>query len=495
MAPTFPALYQVNTRVYLGELGRALGRPATLDDWPDAELDRLADKGFDWLWPLGVWQTGEAAIALAPTMLDWTPVRAVLPDLSAADMVSSPFAITSYSANAEFGGDAALARLRERLRRRGVRLILDFVPNHTALDHPWIRSHPHYYISGTEDDLRREPKNYCRLDRSIFAHGRDPYFPGWPDTEQLNYRHAGLRAAMTQELCAIATRCDGVRCDMAMLILPDVISRTWGSKPLPDGSEPVNSPFWPEAIDSVRARQPGFVFMAEAYWDLEWTLQQQGFDYTYDKRLYDRLHERNAGAVRGHLCADGDYQRKSVRFLENHDEPRAATAFEPEVYRAAAAVAFLVPGMRFFHEGQLKGRKFRVPMQMARRPVEPNDQDLAIFHERLLNCLRRPEVRDGAWRLLNCRPAWDGNPTCGQYLAFLWEQDRGGRLLVCVNYGPARGQCHVNVPVPSLAGRTWQLRDLLNGESYTRSGDEMLSTGLYIDLPGWGRHVFELTIA
>lgn len=493
MAPLYPSLYQVNTRVFLGELGRKLGRPATLDDWPDPELDRLVERGFDWLWPLGVWQTGELARALAPSMLDLNAVRAALPDLSPADMVSSPFAVTSYTCNKEYGGDAALGRLRERLRKRGVRLLLDFVPNHTALDHPWVRLHPEYYIHGTDDDLHRQPQNYCRLEGKVIAYGRDPYFAGWPDTAQLNYRHPLVRAAMTDVLCSISDRCDAVRCDMAMLVLPDVFARTWGRAPLPDGYAPAEDSFWPAAIEAVQARRPGFVFMAEAYWDLEWTLQQQGFDYTYDKRLYDRLHERNAGAVRGHLCADADYQRRSVRFLENHDEPRAAAAFDPEVYRAAAAVAFLVPGLRFFHEGQLTGRRFRVPMQLGRRPAEAPDARLAGFHERLLTCLQRCDVREGRWQLLECRPAWDGNPTAGQFLAFLWEHDRGERLLVCVNYGHTQGQCNVALPRPWLAGRTWQLRDVFDDTSYERNGDELLRRGLYVDLPPWGRHAFDLS--
>src|SRR5437773_7011862 len=108
--------------------------------------------------------------------------------------------------------------------------------------------------------------------------------------------------------------------------------------------------------------------MAAVYWDLEWVLQQQGFADTYDKRLYDRLHQRDARGVAGHLQADLDFQRKSVRFLENHDEPRAAEAFPPGVHEAAAVLTHLAPGLHFFHEGELEGRRRKASLHLARRP-------------------------------------------------------------------------------------------------------------------------------
>ena len=130
------------------------------------------------------------------------------------------------------GGDEALARLRERLRDRGLKLMLDFVPNHTALDHPWVEDHPEYYVVGTELDLARAPQNYTWVKRPggdrLLAYGRDPYFPGWPDTLQLNYGNPATQDAMLGELLRIAGQCDGVRCDMAMLVLPEVFERTWG---------------------------------------------------------------------------------------------------------------------------------------------------------------------------------------------------------------------------------------------------------------------------
>src|SRR5262249_42233979 len=156
--------------------------------------------------------------------------------------------------------------------------------NHTALDHPWVNQHPEFYMHGTEADRARESQNYVSATWAAgsptLAYGRDPYFPGWPDTLQLDYGNPATQEAMVGELLKIADQCDGLRCDMAMLVLPEVFERTWG-RAAPS--------FWPNATQRVRERVPGFLFMAEVYWDLEWTVLQQGFDYAYDKRLYDRL--------------------------------------------------------------------------------------------------------------------------------------------------------------------------------------------------------------
>ena len=228
-AGRYPALFQVNTRARLSELARELGRPATLDDVTDAELDGLAADGFDLVWFLGVWQTGQAARRVSRSKPEWLEeYRRVLPDFREEDVTGSCFAVREYRVHEDFGGDAALARLRERLRSRGLRLILDFVPNHVAPDHPWVEQHPEYFVAGTEDKLAAEPQNWSRAGDRILAYGRDPYFDGWPDTFQLNYGNPALQDAMLGELSRIAQQCDGVRCDMAMLVLPEVFDKTWG---------------------------------------------------------------------------------------------------------------------------------------------------------------------------------------------------------------------------------------------------------------------------
>jgi hypothetical protein len=489
--PLYPSLYQINTRVWLTELSQQLGRPATFDDLPDAELDRIASKDFDWIWLLSVWQTGRASQRVSRTNHEWRKeFQEVLPDLNDEDIPGSGFAITGYSVHGSLGGDAALGRLRRRLRQRGLRLMLDFVPNHTGLDHPWVEKYPEYYIQGTEQDLARAPKNYTwvkgKAGDRLLAYGRDPYFPGWPDTLQLNYGNPAVQEAMIAELVRIAGQCDGVRCDMAMLVLPEVFERTWGI--------PAKL-FWPEATRRVREKFPDFCFMAEVYWDMECTMQQQGFDYAYDKRLYDRLREGHARPVREHFHAGLDYQNKLARFLENHDEPRAAAAFPKGMYQAAAVITFLSPGLRFFHEGQFEGRLKRISPHLGRAPVEEVNRPLKQFYERLLEVLRSPAVRQGQWQLLDCVSAWHGNGSSDAFIAFVWQDSGGARLLVSANYGRRPSQCYVRLPFPDLGGHKWRLRDLLSHAHYERDGDELHARGLYLDLPQWQYHVFEMTAA
>jgi Alpha amylase, catalytic domain len=496
-AATFPTLYQINTRIWINEASRGLGRRATLDDFPDSELDRLVALGIDWIWFLGVWQTGFAGRAVSRSHPEWRrEFQSILPDLTEADICGSPFAIQAYEVSTDYGGDAALARLRARMRQRGLKLMLDFVPNHSALDHEWVAAHPEYFILGTDEHLAREPENFQKLltrgGLRVFAHGRDPNFPGWPDTLQLNYRAPALRQSMTEQLERIAGRCDGVRCDMAMLLLPEVIHRTWGDLSRPaDGAAADDTSFWRAAIARIRGRFPGFTFMAEVYWDLEWLLQQEGFDYTYDKRLYDRLRALDARGVRGHLGADAEFQRRSVRFLENHDEPRAAAAFPLEIHEAAAVISFFVPGMRFFHEGQWDGRRARVSMHLARRPIEPVDSRTHAFYLRLLAAMKESAFRAGQWRSLDCREAWPGNPTHDRFLAFEGTGGSHTLELVTVNYGSTRGQCRVTIPCDALRGRRWLLRDRLSSERHERDGTELCNAGLFLDLPAWGYHAFE----
>jgi hypothetical protein len=484
----YPVLYQVNTRVWLTKLGRELDRRATLDDIPDSALDEWQAAGFDWIWLLSVWQTGSLGQQISRTHPDWQhEFRDTLSDLCDDDIPGSGFAISAYNVHENLGGDAALARLRERMKQRGLKLMLDFVPNHTGPDHHWVEEHPECFVPGTELDLARAPQNYVWVKRKagdrLLALGRDPYFSGWPDTLQLNYGNSATQGALTKELLKISRQCDGLRCDMAMLVLPDIFEKTWG---LPA------QPFWPRATAAVREQVPGFCFMAEVYWDREWELQQQGFDYAYDKRLYDRLRERHARPVREHFWAGLDYQNKLARFLENHDEPRAASTFPHGTHEAAAVITYFSPGLRFFHQGQLEGALKRISPHLGRGPDEPHDAGLGHFYQRLLTALQIRVARDGAWSLVECQPAWEGNWTHDCFVVFAWQGDGDERLIVAVNYAANQSQCRARLPFRELGGKNWELRDQLSAATFDWQGDDLVNSGLYLDMQPWQAAVYTL---
>jgi glycosidase len=487
----YPSLYQINTRVWLTSLSEALGRAATLDDIPDSELDRLSTMGFDWIWLLSVWRTGKAGQRVSRENRQWrAEFKETLPNLREDDIAGSGFAITGYKVHPAIGGDAALARFRKRLQKSGLKLMLDFVPNHMAPDHPWVEKHPEYFVSGTPDDLERSPQNYTRVKRKqgdlILAYGRDPYFSGWPDTLQLDYSNPDLQEAMIKELLKISGQCDGVRCDMAMLVLPKVFERTWGRLP---------ELFWPKATQKVREQSPDFCFMAEVYWDMEWAMQQQGFNYAYDKRLYDRLCEGHARPVREHLHAALDYQAKLARFLENHDEPRASALFDPLVHRAAAVITYFAPGLRFFHQGQFEGRRKRISPHLIRGPRELVDQEIHGFYNRLLSVLRNPMVKSGEWQWLPCQSAWAGNSSWDSFIAQSWSGAAAQRMLIAVNYAPHSSQCYITLPFPEIRNGSVRLVDSLSSVCYIREGNELLERGLYLDLQPWSYHIFTVEVA
>ena len=268
--------------------------------------------------------------------------------------------------------------------------------------------------------------------------------------------------------------------------LPEVFQRTWGLTP---------APFWPKAIAAVREAHRGFTFLAEAYWDLEWELQQQGFDYCYDKRLYDRLRHADAGAVRAHLGAGLDYQDRLARFLENHDEPRAAAVFPWPRHQAAAIVTFFAPGLRFFHQGQFEGAQVRVPVHLrrgtARSPATPTSPPSTTG---CLAVLRTDTFRNGAWSLIPPQPAWAGNPTWQDFISLRLAHSERQRYVVVVNYSDHQGQCRLRLPFDGLAGRQFRLVDVMGSEVYLRDGGDLVEPGLYIDLGAWRFNVFRLDV-
>jgi glycosidase len=488
-----PSLYEVNSRLFCRELSTKLGRPITLADIPDEILDEWQRLGFDYIWMMGAFATGEVGRKLS---LEIEVLRRAydhsLPGWTDADVIGSPYAIRSYDVAPELGGAHALMSLRQRLKKRGMGLLLDFVPNHTARDNPWVYEHPEMYIQDEEHDPTRNYRAPTKDGERLIAFGRDPYFPSWTDTAQLNYRHKKTREVMRGVLQKLAALCDGVRCDMAMLVLSDIIERTWGDAANVDPSQEATGEFWVDAVDAVKREHPGFLFIAEAYWDLEWRLMSLGFDYAYDKVLIDRLKAGNAGPIRGHLSAEDEYQSRLVRFLENHDEQHASSLFPTDKHKAAAVVALTSPGLRFFHDGQLDGRSVHIPVQLGRRPDELKNSELRDFYERLLSALHHASLKGGVHKLLSTSPL-DSNQNHQQFIIRRYDGGWSAQCLVVVNFGEHQAQCRVPVQLRAVEGRQVTLTDALSSDVFVRDGSEITQRGLFLDMKPWQAAIYWIT--
>jgi hypothetical protein len=485
---TNPSLYEINTWPWLEAISRHEGRAIDLGSVPDRYWEEIADLGFDGAWLMGVWQRSPVGVAIALSNDDLrASFGAALPDWQASDVVGSPYCVRGYVVDDHFGGRPGLAGARQALAAYGMGLILDFVPNHVAPDHPWTTTKPEVFVSGTTADLERDPESFVDVGGRIFANGRDPYFPAWPDVVQLNAFAPALRDAVIETLNEIAEQCDGVRCDMAMLVMNDVFARTWGNRV---GAAP-DTDYWPSVIPAVRQAHPGFLFLAEAYWDLEWALQRQGFNYCYDKRLYDRVLRGPAEQVRLHLSADDEYQHGLVRFVENHDEPRAASAFGATRSQVAAVTALTQTGARLVHNGQLEGATVHLPVFLGRYPAESTDEGLRAFYRTFLPAVADPTFRHGGWRLCD-RSGWPGDDRYQNLVAWCWEGDT--RWLIVVNLSEGTSAGLVRAPWDDLRRRMWNLTDPSHpaqDTAFVRSGEDLVN-GFFVELAGWNWHMFRL---
>lgn len=489
-----PFLYELNTRCWLRELSAQHGREIRLGDVPEEEFVTWQRLGFTHLWLMGVWSTCSRAREFSLTELALlNSYRKALPDWTPEDVTGSPYAIADYRVPEALGGEEGLRRFRARLNERGLKLVLDFVPNHTGLGHPWVRMQPELFVQavpGTPDTFATETATGVVW----LAHGKDPFFPAWRDTAQLDYRRAETQATMREVLRTVAARCDGVRCDMAMLLLRDVFAKTWATSPRT--APAATTEFWADAIAEVKQRFPDFAFLAEVYWDQERNLQRLGFDFTYDKWLYDHLAYDNYAETQNHLVdAEPDFLRRCVHFIENHDEQRAATRFLLDEHRVAALLTLGLPGMRFVHEGQLEGARVHLPVQLARRPVEPEDARIAAFYEELLAALNATAVGRGEFEILRPRSAWSQNATDHCFVIVQWQSAPDAFDLVVVNLSAQPSQCYVTPTIAGLGRREWKMEDLLGEEKYWRNGSEMLTRGLYLALPPRGAQLFHFTPA
>lgn len=481
-----PKLFEINTRIWFARYENI----TKLSDVDFSYFDELKRKGIDYVWLMGVWKTCTSLIKKCCFSGDLlgSYVKA-LKDFNAKDVIGSPYAIDSYEVNPIFGGNEELLLFKEKLNKIGIKLILDFIPNHFGADSKFIQTNPEVFLQASEEQFKNDPYTYFKPENSdkIFCHGRDPFFPAWTDTIQVNYFNRKARSFMIEQLKNIMKYCDGVRCDMAMLPLNNVFKNTWIGAVSRIPERPVKE-FWLEAISEIKEIDNEFLFMAEAYWDLEWDLQQLGFDFTYDKRLVDRLATGNIPEVKAHLTAEPEFMDRSVRFVENHDETRAVTKFGKFRSLMAATVISTIPGMKFYFDGQFEGKRIKLPVQLGREPQEKISKTVSAFYNNLLKITNDKIFREGIWELLTPIETEPGSISYENIFAWSWKRYNDFRL-VAINYSEYTAACFIKFNTMSKEEQI-DLLDLLSGEVYRRDVKDIHNNGLFIELKPYTAHIF-----
>jgi glycosidase len=485
-----PRLLEINARIWI----KRSGNDFTLASIPDDQISKWKDLGFDMIWLMGVWCNNKEVIneyCFEPELI--SSYNSALKDWHKDDVIGSPYSIDKYELNPLFGTKNDLISFKKRLNNAGISLILDFVCNHFSAKSSLIWTNNEIFLPADEYIFKNDPYTFYPSpanSKEYLAHGRDPLFPPWKDTAQVNFYSIEARNYLTSVLVELTDLCDGVRCDMAMLPLNNIFYNTWIGVLKKYGFERPEKEFWEEAITQVKIKRDDFIFIAETYWDLEWQLQNLGFDFTYDKRLTDRLVAGNIRSIKDHLNAEKSYQQKSVRFLENHDEDRAIIKLGRERSIAAAVIISTIPGITFYFDGQCEGKKVKLPVQLGREPEEKQDEKIKEFYRNLFRITKADIFRNGTWKLLETSPVADSDSSYENLLAWEWRLDDELRIVV-VNYNHSTSRCRLKFNVQSKSDDI-VLTDLLNNVTYKRSVKEISEKGLFVELKTFNSHIFSL---
>jgi hypothetical protein len=486
-----PHLYEINTWSWLERMSTQLGRMIQLEDVPDSTWDSIAERGFNIVWLMGVWRRSPESRRIAlEDPANFPQYDRALPGWKPSDVIASPYAVAAYVPDARIGTWDSIDRVRNKLRARGMGLFLDFVGNHTALDHPWMREHSEFYVQAPQQVFETNPSFYYPVQTPrgtrFIALAKDPYFPPWKDVAQLNHFNPGTRAAQLNEIRTIASHCDGVRCDMAMLLLNDIFANGWrhliGDVPSPQQE------FWAE----VKSAAPDLTLLAEAYWDTEPRLFDLGFQFAYDKILYDAVRNVNPQQVRGRLTSLPQFQNSFARFMENHDEARRPEVFPNDRLLADGTLLATLPGMRFYHQGELEGRSIHLPITLRLAAEETVDPLSLAFFQKILTITKQDVFHQGGWNLLEVAAEGDAPPD--GLIVYEWRSEKAWKI-IAVNLSGSVSQGRVRWPENVFPAAHYTLFDELNDVRYARDGEELRGIGLFMRRDPFQAHLFDVTVA
>jgi len=413
-----------NTYVWLDQLSKKYQRSITLlDQIPDEELDQLRRWGFTGLWLIGLWERSRASQRIKQMMGN-------------PEAVASAYSLMDYRIAEDLGGDAALQDLRERARKRGIRLSSDMVPNHMGVDSNWVIEHPDWFITLDSPPFPSYTFNgpdwswdgrvgiyledhyfnhsdaavvFKRVDKwtgsaKYIYHGNDGTSFPWNDTAQLDYLKPEVREAVIQTILHVARNFPVIRFDAAMTLAKRHFQRLWFPEPGTGGAIPsraeygltkdqfdaaIPEEFWREVVDRVAVEAPDTLLLAEAFWLMEgYFVRTLGMHRVYNSAFMNLLRDEDNGKYRvvmkNTMEFDPEVLKRYVNFMNNPDEKTAVEQFgKGDKYFGICVLMSTMPGLPMFGHGQMEGYAEKYGMEYRRAYYsETPDQWLVDRHVR-----------------------------------------------------------------------------------------------------------------
>ena len=475
-----PFLYEINTRPWLYELSKKYGKTITkLRDIPLEEFDYLKENGVDIVWMMGVWKLGNYGLEFDKK----ANYSKYLPDWTTDDVIGSPYAVYEYTCNPELGNDEDLLWLRNQLNLKGLKLMLDFVPNHSAVDAPQATEHPEMYIRAPKEIIYEN-----RYTDTGLAYGANKDHFTWMDVLQWNYWENETIEYMKNNIINMLEYADAIRCDVAYQELNDVFAITWPEELSYYNYSNPNFEFWSYAISEAKKINPNVIFLAEAYNDsYNEMLINLGFDYAYNRNILKKLMV-SAQEFKDYIKdKTGSFWNDKANFVENHDELRVVYNMGGNDKRAKAAgtIGATIGGMIFMNHGQWEGKQNMLDVHLRRGEYEPINEAMQNHYKKLNKIIRNNAFRSHNFYYIE---NMSGDKK-DDFIAYIRE-DEESHYLVVVNYSEKDG-CS-NIPIYNIKGYRYSLLfDVLNDKEYINNVDIARNKGINVCLKAWESHIFK----
>jgi glycosidase len=542
-----------STYVWLDQLSKKYQRHLhKLDHIPDEELDILAQRGFNALWLIGIWERSPAS-------------QKIKQMCGNPEAVSSAYSLYDYIIANDLGGDSAFENLRTRAWKRGIRVASDMVPNHTGIYSKWVIEHPHWYIQSghpvypsysfnganlSHDDrvgIYIEDGYWSRSDAAVLFkrvdhytgdvryiyHGNDGTSMPWNDTAQLNYLIPEVREAVIQTIIHVARKFPIIRLDAAMTLTKRHFQRLWFPQPGSGGDIPSRAEFglireqfnelfpvefWREVVDRIAQEVPDTLLLAEAFWMMEgYFVRTLGMHRVYNSAFMNMLkneeNQKYRQAIKDVMHFNPEIMKRYVNFMNNPDEETAVAQFgKDDKYLGVCTMMVTLPGLPMFGHGQIEGFTEKYGMEYRRAYWdEQEDSYLIARHEREIFPLLKKRYLFSHVHNFVLYDFYNNDGSVNENIFAYSNRSGSERALVLYNnkYDRAHGWIKYSSATAQKVDNNFvQLslreglalskqddfytifRDHINGLEYIRSNWELENKGLYAEFDGFKYHVF-----